>query len=146
MTPQYLALLRADEGTRLLVYDDATGATLRPGYTLQGNPTIGVGRNLIGRGINQAESDAMLARDVAEAESWLASRFSWFASLTDGRRYVLTTIYFNTGSVAGWPKMLAAMARQDWTGARAELLNSKAARQLPERYARLADILLKGDS
>ena len=39
-------LIRQDEGRRLYLYDDATGARIVPGYTLVGNPTIGTGCNV----------------------------------------------------------------------------------------------------
>ena len=41
-----LALLTADEGMRLDLYDDKTSKTIKPGSVVEGHPTIGVGRAL----------------------------------------------------------------------------------------------------
>ena len=47
-----LSQLQSQESYRRFVYDDATGREIVPGYTVQGNPTICYGRNLIAQGIS----------------------------------------------------------------------------------------------
>jgi lysozyme len=43
-------LLIKHEDLRLFAYDDATGKPLKPGDTLKGHVSIGIGRNLEGYG------------------------------------------------------------------------------------------------
>ena len=49
-----------------VVYDDATGKPIRAGDTLIGHPTLGFGRNLSGKGIEDDEAEVMeaLERDI----------------------------------------------------------------------------------
>jgi lysozyme len=146
MTPEGLALLRADEGLRLLAYDDATGQTIVPGYQMVGHPTVGVGRDLDINGISNAEAETLLADDVTGIEAALTAAIPCFATLDPARADVLTNVAFNCG-IAGllsFHRMLAAVAVGDWAQAAAELLDSGVARQLPARYQRLANVLLNG--
>lgn len=46
--------LERQESYRRFVYDDATGQEIVPGYTVQGNPTIGYGRDLMTEGSDYA--------------------------------------------------------------------------------------------
>ena len=56
------------EGVRLAVYDDATGKPIVAGDTVQGNPTIGVGRLLTDdRGITEDEVMMLLRNDQLPA-------------------------------------------------------------------------------
>jgi len=49
-------LLIHHEGIRLFVYDDATGKPITAGSICQGNPTIGIGRELSKTGISESEA------------------------------------------------------------------------------------------
>lgn len=146
MEQHYLDLLRADEGIRLVVYDDATGTPIGPGTVVQGHPTIGIGRALDVHGLSASEVEILFANDVGCTEAKLNSTIDFYHTLTPGRKFVLLSLAFNLGwhGLLGFPRMLAAMRRADWVTAKAELLNSRAAHQLPARYQRLADILLSG--
>ncbi len=55
-----------EEGERDFVYDDATGTVLRAGSHVSGNPTIGIGRNLAGRGMTGAEITNACQNDIIE--------------------------------------------------------------------------------
>lgn len=109
------AELRGDEGEVLRVYDDATGKPIGPGTVVRGNPTIGVGRNLSGRGITQAEAQQLLANDLAECEADLAPSLPWITTLSPARQTVIYSLYFNVGLgnparfEAKWPNFLAQM-------------------------------------
>ena len=50
-----------------VVYDDATGRPIVPGYTMVGHASIGVGRNLEARGISTIEKDFLFANDINKA-------------------------------------------------------------------------------
>lgn len=138
--------LDRDEGNVLFVYDDATGKRLKKGMKLVGNPTIGRGRNLSSRGISAHESDAMLDSDISSTRGELAARLPHWRTYRPAWQDALTNMAFNMGTdgLLGFKKMLACLDAGDGPGAAAEVLDSKAAEQLPERYARIADAFRKG--
>ena len=72
--------LLGHEGEVLRAYDDATGRVVNPGDTVKGWLTIGVGRNLVGRGITQAESRYLLANDIAAVDAELDAQLPLWRS------------------------------------------------------------------
>lgn len=131
-----------DEDERLYVYDDATGKRLQPGVTLVGNPTIGIGRNLLGRGITTAESRYLLENDLQESIADLAS-FPWFEGLSPIRQRVVINLRFALGPMKfrGFRQMLAALQDGAFDRAADELLDSEWARVVGNRARRLARML-----
>lgn len=127
--------LRRDEGLRLTPYADT-----------QGILTIGVGRNLNGVGISREEAEYLLGNDVYRATSSLAKFIPWAVNLDDARHGVLVNMCFNLGigSLLGFEKFLSAMKSGDWSGASAEMLNSKWAKQVGVRANRLSQQLILG--
>src|SRR5437899_1439553 len=87
-----------DEDLRLVVYDDATGKPLRPGMTLVGHPTIGVGRALDVRGITEVEAGVLLHGDIESVTAELGAKLEWFSTLDDVRQRVLVNLAFNLGT------------------------------------------------
>ena len=130
-----------DEGERLSLYYDEVGV-----------PTIGVGCNLTAGRIPDAlaqqititpsASRALLDVRVRDCLQDL-STLPWVAALSECRRAVLVNVAFNVGfhGLLGFHAMLTAMQGEDWHLAADELLDSKAAQQNPNRYARLAQQL-----
>jgi lysozyme len=125
--------LKTEEGFRAAVYRDTKG--------LQ---TIGYGF-CVDRGITLRAAEALLIAQAGECHDQLMA-FPWYANLDDARRSVLLDLAFNNGlhGLLAYVHMLAAVGRKDWADARAELLDSQAARELPNRYKPLADLLEKG--
>ena len=125
--------LRVAEGFRAHVYRDTVG-----------KQTIGYGFN-VDSGISEYAAEALLVAQTEERETEL-KEYWWAAGLDDVRMSVIVEIAFNSGisSLLHFPKMLAAVGAKDWETAKAELLDSDAARQLPGRYAKLAEIMLTG--
>lgn len=144
LTPEGMTRLEADEGKRLLVYDDATGEPLKPGDTLKGWPTIAIGRNLASRGLTDAECYDLLHNDLMSMWADLTVCLPWIASLDPVRIDVVLMVEFNTGNVFAFRNMLSALAKGDWKTASEQLLDSKAATQGPARYKRMAEALLTG--
>jgi lysozyme len=138
-------LIRMHEGERRLAYDDANGQTLTPGTWLLGNATIGVGRNLVGKGLSTDEMDYLLHNDIAEIQSFL-SNYPWYSKLDPVRQAALTDLAFNTGrhGFSGYARMIAVLSTGDYGAVAGELLKSKGAEQLPKRYGCLADMLKTG--
>lgn len=125
--------LKSEEGFRSAAYHDSAQ-----------HLTIGYGFN-IDAGISEPAAAALLSAQVSERETVLLN-YPWYATCDPVRRSVLLDVAFNLG-VSGLLKfhdMILAIGRQDWVDARAELLDSKAARELPQRYKILADLLLAG--
>jgi lysozyme len=156
MTPEVADALRAElilaEQKRLLVYDDATGKPIGPGTLVKGNPTIAVGRNLSGRGLTDAESEYLLANDMAALEADLAPLLPWLASLSPARQSAVYSLYFNTSLgnprrfvTAGWPHFLAQMQAGQFEAAAQNLQTSQPwATEVGARSTRLANFVRNG--
>jgi len=139
-------MLIVHEGSRQKAYDDATGKILRPGDTLTGHLTIGVGRNLNARGLTRSEVSLLLDNDIGRALR-SAERYPYFESLSPARQAVCAAMVFNCGP-AGWAtfkKTHAALNRGDWGKASVELLDSKWSRQVGDRALHMAELLRTGE-
>lgn len=140
------ALLTAEEGVRLTVYDDATGKPLLPGMKVVGHPTIGIGRALDRKGLTAAEAQHLLANDIAEVRAQVAKELPWSAALSENRRMVLEAMAFQMG-IAGLLKFkntLAMVQRGDYAAAASGMLNSVWAGQTPARAERMAEMMRRG--
>lgn len=105
-------IVRAHEGEVLKAYDDQTGRVVNPGDTVKGFITVGIGRNLIGKGLTRAESLFLFNNDCDECETLLDRSFPWWRSMTVGRQVALLDFAFNQGVprlVAKWPNTMAAL-------------------------------------
>ena len=139
-------MLIVHEGSRQKAYDDATGKILRPGDTLKGHLTIGVGRNLNARGLTRSEVSMLLDNDIGRALR-SAERYPYFESLSPARQAVCAAMVFNCGP-SGWAtfkKTHAALNRGDWDKASVELLDSKWSRQVGDRALHMAELLRTGN-
>lgn len=154
MQPDMLAQLRDDEADggrpNLVVYDDATGRPIGPGATLQGHPTIGIGRALDTHGVSALEAERMFAADVTTAELAVLAIWPWSSRLDAVRRDALANMAFELGGhgLAEFLHMAAALQRQDWQAAHDAALDSAWARELARfgsrRARRIAAQLLTG--
>lgn len=143
--------LRGDEGEVLRVYDDKTGRPIGPGTAVIGNPSIGVGRNLTGRGLTQSEAEFLLTNDIAACEAELAPGLPWITSLSPARQTVIYSLYFNTGLgnparfEAGWPNFLAQMKAGQFAAAADNLESSQPwATEVGPRAHRLGELVRFG--
>ena len=71
---RFIAQLRFHEGVRNHVYKDHLGIE-----------TIGVGRNLVDRGLSDEEVDMLLANDIAIVEDELDKQLPWWRDLSPDR-------------------------------------------------------------
>jgi lysozyme len=139
------ALLIAHEGVRQKPYDDATSKPLRPGHTLTGKLTIGVGRNLSDRGLTRSEVNVLLDHDITRATRG-ARKHKWFKGLNEPRQAVCISMVFCCGS-KGWSLFKlthAALAQERWEDAAVQLLDSRFAEQVGDRALHLAEMLRTG--
>jgi GH24 family phage-related lysozyme (muramidase) len=106
-----LANLTIEEAERLQAYDDATGKTLRPGDTLKGNLTIGIGRNLTSRGLSKDETHYLAGNDIALVKAALDRAYPWWRALPMPARLAMADMGFNMGvsRLGGFVDMLAAL-------------------------------------
>ena len=139
--------LTRDEGQKLFVYDDATGLPLKPGMVCEGWPTIGIGRNLAGRGITAIEARLLVNDDIDAVLTELESAFPWFSRLDDVRQRVLVNMGFaGVATLKGFHDMLGCIADGDYAGAADALLDSAYARQVGARAVRLAQMMRSGQA
>ena len=155
MTPELLSALHSeiayDEGIKQFVYDDATGKPIVKGTTLQGEPTIGIGRNLAARGLASNEIEFLFDNDMLQCERDLAAAMPWVASLSQNRQVVMYSLYFNMylGNISkfmtGWPNFLAQMQQGEYAAAADNLETSQPwASEVGSRATRLAEWIRAG--
>jgi len=127
--------LKEDEGYSQFPAAD-TGNTL----------VIGYGLNINLEGVTKAEAAWLLNSKINQCVADLVRALPWFADLDVVRQAALVNMRYNLGMprLSKFKKMLAALKIQDWKTAAKECLDSDAARSLPNRYGRLANILRGG--
>lgn len=126
--------LRFDEGVRSKVYRDSEGIE-----------TIGVGRNLVDRGLSDDEINYLLDNDI-DLVVEEANGFAWYYDLNDVRQEVVLNMLFNLGlsRFKGFKMMIAALERHDYDDASREMLDSKWAGQVGSRALRLSEAMRIG--
>jgi lysozyme len=123
------------EGLRLTVYDCPAGYK-----------TIGVGRNLEGKGVTEEEAMYLLDNDIKDFQEGLSRELPWFDSLDECRRNILTNMAFNLG-ISGLLKFkntLLAVENENWEEAASQMLDSRWAQQVGGRAAELSGLMKSG--
>lgn len=104
------------------------GLRLKPYRCTSGKLTIGYGRNLEAKGISLEEAEAMLDRDLIEAEMD-AKRYcgNYWSSLNEVRKTVLIDMSFAMGfeGLKAWKGFYRSMAKGDWMLCGDSIRNSK---------------------
>lgn len=136
-----------EEGTHLVVYDDATGHPIGPGSVLLGHPTIGTGRALDTNGLSDAEVLLLLDNDIKRTEDDLDRGLPWWRSHPEWVQRGMANVCFQLGlrGLLGFHDGLAALQAKDYLAARAAFLNSLWAKQTPARAARIAALFSATD-
>ena len=143
-------MLTLHEGMKLKVYDDVNGKEIRAGDTLEGHPTIGVGRNIAGDGlgITEAEAQMLLINDIMRVEKEIKD-WVFMDDINEPRQAVIIDMAFNMGIVrfnsSKWPKFFQAVIDQEWDTAASEMLSSKWANQVKIRSKRLSRMMRTGE-
>lgn len=137
--------LSKHEDRRGFVYDDATGKTITEGSFVRGKPTVGVGRNLIDRGLSDDEIDYLLDNDIADhlAE---ASQLAFFSKLDQVRQNAVVELVFNLGlpKLKKFVKFIDFMQQERWQHAGEELKDSLWYRQVKGRGDTIISMIQKG--
>jgi lysozyme len=127
--------IKHHEGYRQFVYDDTVGVK-----------TVAYGRNLESVGITREEAEYLLNNDIKRCVSEL-SRYAWYTEQPQVVRDALVNMCFNLGiaRLLGFKKMIAALQAKDYTRAAIEALDSKWARQVPNRAQDIAMQIRQGN-
>ena len=115
------------------------GFRRKPYQCSEGVWTIGHGLTWL----TEEESLHILAGRISQLHLKLLDKFDWYKDLPPEIQGVVIECCFQMG-VTGWSKFkkaIAHMKNKDWKGAADEMLDSKWAKQTPNRANRLADIV-----
>jgi lysozyme len=140
MTPEgkqkLKTLLVKHEEYRQFPYSDTTG-----------HLTVGIGRNLVDRGVSITEAYYLLDDDIFYFSNKLTLFLKFFQSLNEARQIALIDMCFNIGvqGLLGFTQMMLALESGDYQRASQEMLNSKWATQVGDRATCLANIILTGE-
>ena len=120
------------EGLKLTVYDCPAGYQ-----------TIGVGRNLEGKGITEEEAFYLLNNDIDYFTEQLKNNIDWFDEIPEEKQNVLINMAFNLGvsGLLNFKNMLLAVKEERWIDASTEMLDSKWAKQVGNRAIELSGIM-----
>jgi len=131
--------LKRDEGVVNHAYQDSLGFT-----------TIGVGRLIDARrggGLSDSEVDYLLNNDITDKTAQVLEALPWAKELSEPRLGVLINMAFQLGirGLLGFPSMLGAVRTGDYGTAALHMVDSKWAKQTPDRAKRLAKQMLTGE-
>ena len=128
--------LRFHEGVEHKVYKDHLGIE-----------TIGVGRNLVDRGLSDHEINILLANDINICTEELDKKMPWWKDLDEVRQRCIVDLVFNLGMprFSQFVKTIGHIKNGAWEEASDELLDSNYARQVPNRAKRIATMLRTGE-
>ena len=135
---QAKAEIKSDEGLRLKKYQDQFG-----------NWTIGFGHLMIPYEIRTMDSitneqaEEIFNTDFHNALNSSLHLFKNFDSFTDPRQRAIVNMMFQLGEykLSKFVNMLAAIREDNWSKAALHCLDSKYAKQCPERAKRVAKML-----
>lgn len=139
MKTELIKQLRSDEGVEPCVYFDHLGFS-----------TIGVGRLVDrrkpGAGLRPDEISYLLNNDIDDRIEALTRRLPWFVNLDDVRKAALLNMAFQLGvdGLLGFKNTLTMIQRGDYESASIAMLDSKWAKQTPERAQRMAKQIKTG--
>ena len=128
--------IKQHEGKRHTPYKDSEGIS-----------TVGYGRNLEAVPFSEDEIELMFENDFNRAKAG-AEAFVAYQGMNEIRQGVLIEMVFQMGvnGVGKFKNFLLAAQDHDWTRAAEEMLDSKWAKQTPERAKELARLFLRGVS
>lgn len=113
----------------------------------EGFDTIGYGRNLETNGIDEEEAEYLLRRDVGKCRAELFSRVGFFSELDSVRQDALVNMAFQlgVGGLLKFKNMMMALNEANYWEASRQALDSRWARQTPNRAKEVALMLETGE-
>ena len=131
--------LAADEGCKLEIYLDHLGY-----------PTVGIGHLItendelygfeVGSEVSQEHVDELFHEDIQRTVRDCELLYSDFNELSEELQLIIANMCFQLGRprLTGFKKMKAAVDSKDWAEASRQMLDSKWAKQTPNRASRLS--------
>jgi lysozyme len=122
------------------------GVRDRPYRCSEGYLSLGIGHNLDTKPISKRAIRVIFEDDMADAEKDARILFPTFESLSDQRKAALVNMSFQLGRnrLAGFLKFREAIQQGDFGQAATEALDSRWAKQTPERAQRVAQAIREG--
>lgn len=120
------------------------GLSLKPYYCTANKLSIGIGRNLDDRGISKEEALILFSNDLRDAVIDLKRVFgNDFIGFPDGVQLALIDMMFQLGLTrfSGFKKMIEFLKAGNFKEAARELMDSKYARQVPNRAKQNRDLV-----
>lgn len=119
------------------------GLRLKPYLCPAGKLTIGIGRNLEGKGITKQEAVMLLENDIQECLDDLTPLFDAFDTLPEPVRQVLVDMRFNLGPgrFRQFKKMIAAVNAHNFPQAAAQMKASRWYLQVGKRAETLTAMM-----
>lgn len=107
----------------------------------EGYDTIGYGFAVKDLRLDEDISSIILDRKLSELVERLHSRFRWFQEVPEGKQSVIVEMAYQLGihGVSLFRKMIERLKDRDWEGASIEMLDSRWARQTPNRAKELSN-------
>jgi lysozyme len=123
------------------------GLKLKPYKCTENKLTIGYGRNLEDKGISLVEAEIMLNNDVTDVYTELLQKIDYFDILPIRVQSVLIEMAYQLG-VSGLLKFkqtLLHIQNKDFESASVEMLDSKWAKQTPNRAIKMSNLMKGGN-
>lgn len=141
--------LTLEEGYKLKRYKCTEGHwTIGKGYNLDAN-SLKLSQeeinHLVTYGCSAERADAMLMDCVKLFCLPECQKYPFWDELCDVRKYVLIGMIYQMGSIKSWTHTLDALKNKKYPLAAAQMLQSKWAKQTPNRAVRLADMMKTGE-
>ncbi len=123
--------LRLEEGKRQSPYLDTRNKI-----------TIGIGRNLTDTGLSDSEIEMLFQNDIERVIRELDSIFPDARTFFERHQIALLDMLFHLGKTRflRFEKMIACIRIDHWEGAKREALDSKWARDFPQRAKSVTDL------
>ena len=124
---------------------DEEGYRAKPYRCTSGALTIGIGYNL-DAGMPFDEAVLLMRHRIDKIRRALLERLEWFPKLNEARQAALLSMAYQMGlsGLLSFKRTLASIAAGDYEQASREMLDSKWARQTPERAQRTAYMMRYG--
>ena len=135
MMPDFRALierLKVNEGFRSRVYQCSLGFD-----------TIGYGFAIKDLELTEKEAEHLLANRVSQKHFHLLDNLDWYSDMPPEVQGVILEMVYQLGfsGFKKFKKAISNMKSKDWKGAATEMLDSRWAKQTPNRANQLADII-----
>ena len=135
MMPDFKTLierLKANEGFRSKVYKDHLGFD-----------TIGYGFAIKNLELTEKEAEYLLANRVSQKHLHLLDNLDWYKDMPPEVQSVILEMVYQMGfsGFKKFKKAITHMKDKNWKGAADEMLDSRWAKQTPNRANQLADIV-----